>query len=220
MKRLRRALLVAVAVCGIFAGTATSAFAHEWEIKGMTLKTLGLGTQGFTSSGGKVDFDWLLGSEHQKWSCSTQSASGKLLPEGKLESTIKYSSCAFTAGIFAALHCAISTPVESVVTGALTQLGEKAYVRYSGQAQGKTLIVNLTGCTSAGTWGFSGTFSALAEPFETQLVEQPRTFSQAIDEANGTKIFPAGSPSNVLRISGSAKEKLAGGFVGAIWGAI
>ena len=219
MKRLRSALLVVAAVCGVFAATATSAFAHEWEIKGMSLKSLGLGSQGFASSGGKVDFDWLLGSEHQKWSCLTQSGSGQLLPEGKLESTIKYSGCGFTAGAFAAEHCVISTPIESVVTGELAQLGEKAYVRYSGKAQGKTLIVKLTGCMSAGTWAFSGTFSALAEPFGVQFVEQPRTFSQAIDEANGTKIIPAGSPSNPVWISGSAKEKLTGGFAGAMWGA-
>jgi hypothetical protein len=219
MKRLGRALLVVVAVCGIFAGTATSAFAHEWQIKGMSLKALGLGSQGFTSSGGKFEFDWFVLGEHQKWSCLSQSASGQLLPEGKLESTIKYSGCGFTAGVFAAEQCVISTPIESLVNGELAQVGEKAYVRYSGKAQGKTLIVKLTNCMSAGTWAFSGTFSALAEPFGVQLVEQPRTFSQAIDEANGTKIIPSGSPSNPVWVSGSAKEKLTGAFAGVIWGA-
>jgi hypothetical protein len=219
VKRFKHAGLVAVAVCGIFATTAVSASAHEWEIKGSTLKSLGLESQPFASSGGKFEFDWFVFGEHQKWICSTESGSGKLLPEGKLTETIKYSGCGFTAGVFGAEGCKISTPVESQVSGELVEVGKEAYVRYSG-AKTKTLIVVLTGCMSEGIWGFSGSFSALAKPFGEQVVEQPRTFSAAIDEKVGTAIAPAGSPSNIVRITGSTKDSLTGANAGVIWGAV
>lgn len=212
MKSLRRMLLVALAVLGVTAFSASAAQAFEWEIEGTPLSALG-GEEEIVSSGGPFVLKSKIGLSNVTIQCNQQVVSpgnGAIFAGGTDAALVEFKGECKVVG---AAACTVVEPILAETETELFEAGGVLYDRFDPVGEKFTTVV-IQNCGLAGNFPVTGNIAGKTLGKGVYAVQQPLTFSPAISEASGTELkFGA----NKATLEGTALNELSGANAGAEW---
>lgn len=112
--------------------------------------------------------------------------------------------------------CTVTEPIKtSVLAGAYELVGGTLYEKFVPKVAAQLATFEVKGCALAAKYELKGSAFGLVEPAKTELVEQPLTFSPAINTAAGGVLTVNGAGTE---LTAEVKTKLKGPKVGKVFG--
>lgn len=200
------AILVALAFGALAAGGAQ---AFEWEAGGHTLVERETTSEAVTGSGGSFQLNSTVLAQSLEMNCSSASTSGSIASGGSGSSALSLSGCT----IAKPSGCAIKSPVVLESNVQLIEAGGVTYQKFTPKSESKFALLKITNCSATGNYALQGSFAGLGSQTE-KLVDQPLSFSNAINAAAGTELKLG---KQAAELAGTVEQHLSGPLSGRYW---